>query len=431
MWNTIEIIAIVAECFLVSRFLIRYFGYKSSNDKLVKSSILFILLISDDILKEIFSIPDYISTTIFIIICVIFSGYFLHGNIFEKVMISALSFILFFIINLPVLSLFSHLTQNAVNYLIYAENISRVEILFITKILYFLATQIILAIKNKDTYCFTKPEWLIIAATLAITIGISLLFYEILLGNSQSEIIYIVITFLMAALNIIVFIFLKKISMGNKQKLNNKMLELQLVQEEKQMEYICKQYNETLKIRHDIKNYISCANALIKDKKYQQAEEYLKSFTERIVGTQKSYVHSSSSVINAIINEKFSIAENSGIRVDCIITCKISKALEFDLSIVLANIIDNAIEGATSQNTDPEILLNISEKSGYLSVVLKNSIRESVLSKNPKLHTKKADKKLHGIGLNSVREIVEKYDGLIDFYENNNMFIVSIMLKIL
>lgn len=50
------------------------------------------------------------------------------------------------------------------------------------------------------------------------------------------------------------------------------------------------------------------------------------------------------------------------------------------------------------------------------------------MSKNPLLHTDKADKKNHGKGISIVKSIAEKYGGDVVISEKNNEFIVSVIL---
>ena len=58
----------------------------------------------------------------------------------------------------------------------------------------------------------------------------------------------------------------------------------------------------------------------------------------------------------------------------------------------------------------------------------KNKIIDSVLSKNPLLHTDKADKKNHGKGISIVKSIAKKYGGDVVISEKNSEFIVSVIL---
>ena len=58
-----------------------------------------------------------------------------------------------------------------------------------------------------------------------------------------------------------------------------------------------------------------------------------------------------------------------------------------------------------------------------------NTILSSVLEKNSKLKTTKKEKELHGFGTQTMKYIAEKYDGAVDFYETESMFVTDIMLK--
>ena len=98
-----------------------------------------------------------------------------------------------------------------------------------------------------------------------------------------------------------------------------------------------------------------------------------------------------------------------------------------DTGILFGNLLDNAIEAA--QETDSRrITVDVNQKGHYLSVLVTNSIKTSVLKTNAELQTSKTDKLLHGIGVKSVKALVEKYDGMIDFFEKNGEFCCHIML---
>ncbi len=64
-----------------------------------------------------------------------------------------------------------------------------------------------------------------------------------------------------------------------------------------------------------------------------------------------------------------------------------------------------------------------------MSILVSNSIETSVLTDNENLETSKKDKELHGIGIKTIKEIVKKYDGMIQFYEEEKEFCCHILLK--
>ena len=97
---------------------------------------------------------------------------------------------------------------------------------------------------------------------------------------------------------------------------------------------------------------------------------------------------------------------------------------------LLGNMLDNAIEAAQECKTEKRsIELNISSLSNRLIVIVRNSINHTILSENPNLVTSKHDKSEHGYGIKTIKSITEKYDGTIDFFEENLTFVFRVELR--
>ena len=89
---------------------------------------------------------------------------------------------------------------------------------------------------------------------------------------------------------------------------------------------------------------------------------------------------------------------------------------------------DNAIEASLNVNF-PQITVSIRNEKNYLCIVIRNRIENSVLEENGQLLTTKADKSKHGLGVYSISQIVDKYDGMKTYYEKNGYFVADIWLK--
>lgn len=50
------------------------------------------------------------------------------------------------------------------------------------------------------------------------------------------------------------------------------------------------------------------------------------------------------------------------------------------------------------------------------------------VEENPTLHTTKRNKELHGRGISSVRMVIEKYSGTLNFEDKGNLFEASAIL---
>lgn len=75
------------------------------------------------------------------------------------------------------------------------------------------------------------------------------------------------------------------------------------------------------------------------------------------------------------------------------------------------------------------IELKIWSDVGYYCIKITNTVETDILAINPKMITSKKDKNFHGIGLQTVQEIVKKYDGILSFVQEENKFHVCISLS--
>ncbi len=98
-----------------------------------------------------------------------------------------------------------------------------------------------------------------------------------------------------------------------------------------------------------------------------------------------------------------------------------------DLALIVGTLLDNAME-ATSKVSDKWINLIINNAYEVVYVSVENSFDGNVLEKNGELLTTKSEKKGHGIGLESIRRVMKKYNGDMDIKYTNSIFKTSVML---
>lgn len=430
IWQCTEILAVIVECMIVTRMLIQYFKFRSDNCRILKWLLLFSLLFATDMAGTFGMANETFLISSCLLIEIAFSAIFLKGNIFEKILISVINYVLVYFINLPVMSAISAITGIPMLQLQMSQNVERVVCLFITKILYFAVTQFILSFRKKEEYHFSRNEWIMILSAFMITLLIGISMYMITVGGKTTEYIYVAVTLLISCLDAVIFIFLRKMNRTSQIEKERDIMEIQLQRQQDEMQHLQQQYEEISILRHDFRNGIDCLCGMIEQGDCSGALAYAKRFKERKVNTILSQVQCSSTMLNAFVNAKFNDAQSKGIDTSLRLVVQIPHDLEFDLSIMLSNLLDNAIEACEKNPSNAQILLTISEEAGYYRIVVRNTIAASVLKKNQELKTEKANKKLHGWGLRSVTDLVSKRNGLIDFYEKEGMFYVDILLPI-
>lgn len=430
IWTIIEIIAIIAESFLALAFNIGYFKLKDNKYSYLKILGGTIALSLWDYFGTMLVKTEVLAMSGFAVILFLFSLLYLKNSAFEKFIIAIIGCTLFYLINLPILYLFSYIFNQTAHDMTVAQGTERIVILFLTKMLYFVITQLIIYFRQKQAFIFKRDEWILVSSNFTITFTIAFFLYSLSIDLWNQLYVFITIVALLIALDVIAFKFMIKINQKNTEQTENELLRLSLEQQSEMIDKIKVQYDNLSEMRHDYVHEISYIQGVLAEKKYDKLEKYIneKLSSEKLKGY--NFIFTSNRVIDSVINYKFSIAEQKGISVVCTLTAEISEALERDISIILSNLLDNAIEASEKlKNIKPEIVLNVTEKSGYYSILIKNRIEDSIIAENKSLRTTKVDKQHHGYGLKTVRILTESHNGMMDVYENGGFFIVNIMLN--
>ena len=187
--------------------------------------------------------------------------------------------------------------------------------------------------------------------------------------------------------------------------------------------------NEMRSVKHNIENQLITIYNYIDKNKNDEAKVYINTLTKEYLPGINCLIQSGNDAFDAIVGMKKTMCENDGIDFTININSKALRLLNIvDTGVLFGNLIDNAIEAA-EKSKDKKIVLEISEKGEYLSILLSNSIDESVLESNANLETTKTDKEHHGIGVKNIKGVVVKYDGMIQYYEENSMFLCHILLE--
>ena len=183
----------------------------------------------------------------------------------------------------------------------------------------------------------------------------------------------------------------------------------------------------TRRLKHDMRNHIMVIASYLSSGETQQAKEYLSVVLDKLDRVY-SYIQTGNSVMNYIINTKLEYVHRNGVKFKAEIeNISFAKMGSVDFSALLSNILDNAVE-ASIDSSRKLIYISVCRKKGWDCITVKNGIDRSVLNSNPELISTKPDKDKHGIGIQQIKAIVTKYDGMIDIYESDGMFIVSVMI---
>lgn len=426
MNTAIEIAASLVESCIFVKLCNGFLDFKSENGKWIKTAALFVMLALVDVFLCQLDGFENISIILLMLIMLTYAVVFLNGKLWEKLMIPIIPTITELPINLIVMSAFSMLSGNE-RADVLPGGAMRIPVLFFSKAAFFLVCEIIIRARKKGTYSLNAYQWVIQLSCFLISFIISSLMWNLFRGQEGTKPIFLIIFLLIALLNVLLYILMSKMQRDNKIKEEYKLLKSNISAQEKLALETMERYSEVRTLKHDMKHYLTIAAELISSGKTGEAKSYIESVLNEKIAPAGTVVNTGSAVVDAVINNKILLCSEKGIAVKCVIDTQFESSNNVDISILLSNLLDNAINGCNL--SAPHIELVISKVKSMTYIAVKNSIAESVLLNNPDFKTDKKDKSAHGFGIKSIKQIAHKYDGSIEFKEENGKFIAEVWLN--
>lgn len=182
-------------------------------------------------------------------------------------------------------------------------------------------------------------------------------------------------------------------------------------------------YKKNQVFYHDYKNHLSVLNQYLKTSKYEKAEQYIESMLEPI-RKKNDIIWEKSDIVNLVINLKSFEAEQKGIKFQIDIDdINWGKYDEKDLGVIFFNLLDNAIEACEKIKTlEKWIKITVKRLNEMIFIKVRNNVGEPITMVSGKFVTKKKDSSMHGIGIQSAKEVVEKNDGVLKMKYDDSIF---------
>ena len=100
-----------------------------------------------------------------------------------------------------------------------------------------------------------------------------------------------------------------------------------------------------------------------------------------------------------------------------------------DLSIILGNLLDNAIEATEKLEVEKDIFVSLMYRKEKLLIKVRNPYTGDLKKDRAGNYiSEKKDRENHGIGLKSVRKVVEKYEGVMEIHTENQIFEICVII---
>ena len=266
--------------------------------------------------------------------------------------------------------------------------------------------------------------WLGIISVPALSLIFILLFFDAVTEKTKPHLIIAI--FLIVLLNLITFNLYNNTLLAMRKASEKAVLEVQNASYSKQLKLMQDDIKNISIMRHDMKNHLLTLKGMYEEGKTEQFGEYLDDLFTK-TSKKEEIVSSGNTVIDSIINYKLIGMTDVKILTDVCVpeTLEIS---DFDIAAILANLLDNSVRALKEMKEEKSLSVKINYKQGRLNINIVNSYEGKLNFTSGKIATTKKDKKRHGLGLISVEETVNKYNGTMQTDYENGRFDVTVSL---
>ena len=174
-------------------------------------------------------------------------------------------------------------------------------------------------------------------------------------------------------------------------------------------------YEQTKSFRHDIKNHLSVLDGLLRSGKLEEGREYLKKL-EAVSEALSFPYQTGNPVVDILLGEKLGLAKEIAAEVSLVLPkpCGID---DFDLCVLFANALDNAITACRANDGAKAIRICGKRQGDFYMLTFENTCSDKPLPPA-------------GTGLSNIKAVAEKYHGALMTEKNGRQYYLSVLLNI-
>ena len=221
-------------------------------------------------------------------------------------------------------------------------------------------------------------------------------------------------------------IYFREYEMKSKAEQYNELIRMQMNSFQAEMVSTRKSEQRMSILRHDTRHHLSVLRTLIQQGETDKSLEYLNEVSQTYDDTViKTYCKNE--MVNSVLSIYNTRFEEQRIRWD--VQVRIGEKLpcsEMMFCAILSNVLENALHAVQELPQKKRLIqLSLSEKSGHLLLMAKNTVRNAPVFNDGVPVTERSG---HGLGARSIVYYVEKLNGQYQFFMENGDFVVRIIL---
>lgn len=419
------------EIVFLKMFMDIFCEYKSKKHREYSFLMVIVLNIASYISAFLLENVFLLKESVFVVFAVTFSKILYKTSCFKAVTLAAIYIVLLLLTDFLSINIYVKIFLGEEDILA-TNNLIFVGIVSLSKMLLFLVIILIRKYLSKEKNgALSDSEWI---KFLFLPI-FSIIIFSLFIGkgnkyvNTAYQELFGVATFGIVGLNIFMFYLMQDIAQREQKDRENKLAEIKANNQLSLYQSIAENYDIQSEKLHEYKNQIECLQTLNQNQKYGELGNYLEQISGEVLH-ELDAVDTNHAVVNAVINKKYREAIENNI----VVVFQLSDLSELwldekDMVVILANLLDNAIEACKQTEERKVITIKINIEGGTLLLSVKNTYSGKLnCEKGTYLTTKENSKLEHGIGIKNIIKAVEKYGGTYAITPTEDEFIFSISI---
>lgn len=237
---------------------------------------------------------------------------------------------------------------------------------------------------------------------------------------------------ILSVVSVVITIYMyQKLKEKQEEEFAQRAVDSQISDTYRHVEHVEEMYEKMRAMRHDIGNHLTVIEGLAQNGKTDELAGYIGELQARFDELQPS-VKTGNAVTDVVLSEVYEQCRKKEIEFESrFVYPEQLKINPFDMSVILTNALQNAIEAAEGVG-DPGIMITSVVRERFFIISVKNTVSERVLLNEEGLPDTTKKDPGHGYGLKNIRNIAQRYKGDIEIRqeetEGKKFFVLNIML---
>ena len=227
-------------------------------------------------------------------------------------------------------------------------------------------------------------------------------------------------------LNFFAFYLYGKLSESYWHELENQELNREIAYYSNQLNIMVQSEKKVKALRHDMKHHMNELKILAEKGESSSIVAYINDMKDFVTNPEE-IVSSGNMEIDSVLNFLLVKAKNELMKVNVHVDLPESLLHTFDINVILGNLLENAIEAAR-QSAEKRLDVSVVYRKGILHIIIENSYTSVPDEGRRGFTTTKKEAGEHGIGLENVKRIVAKNNGVLEVKTEKDTFCVNMVL---